>query len=89
MIVYSKEEKAKPLIYLGIKKCFFSLVTDNRLENNRLVGIYIGKKAATQTGWGFLWVIFLGLVAAGIAAYAVYKYRIRVSLLDVTPFLFL
>ncbi|KAJ4772033.1 Vacuolar-sorting receptor 1 [Rhynchospora pubera] len=37
----------------------------------------ISKKATAQMGWGFLWVIFLGLAAAGIAAYAVYKYRIR------------
>ncbi|XP_022684904.1 vacuolar-sorting receptor 1 [Setaria italica] len=37
----------------------------------------ISKNGATETGWGFLWVIFLGLVAAGIAGYAVYKYRIR------------
>jgi glycerol uptake facilitator-like aquaporin len=37
-----------------------------------------GKNAATEVGWSFLWVIFFGLVAAGIAGYAVYKYRIRV-----------
>ena len=37
----------------------------------------ISKSAATQVGWNFLWVILFGLVAAGIAGYAVYKYRIR------------
>ncbi|KAJ3680952.1 hypothetical protein LUZ60_015441 [Juncus effusus] len=37
----------------------------------------LSKKASTQVGWGFLWVIFLGLAVAGIAGYAVYKYRIR------------
>ncbi|KAF3327362.1 vacuolar-sorting receptor 1-like protein [Carex littledalei] len=37
----------------------------------------ISKKGTTQMGMGFLWFIFLGLAAAGIAAYAVYKYRIR------------
>jgi hypothetical protein len=37
-----------------------------------------GKNAAREVGWSFLWVIFLGLVAAGIAGYAVYKYRIQV-----------
>ncbi|CAO2147435.1 unnamed protein product [Urochloa humidicola] len=37
----------------------------------------ISKNGASETGWGFLWVIFFGLVAAGIAGYAVYKYRIR------------
>ncbi|PKA51851.1 Vacuolar-sorting receptor 1 [Apostasia shenzhenica] len=36
-----------------------------------------GKKASTEVSWSFLWVIFLGLVAAGVGAYAVYKYRIR------------
>jgi hypothetical protein len=41
--------------------------------------LYSGKNGATETGWGFLWVIFFGVVAAGIAGYAVYKYRIRVS----------
>jgi hypothetical protein len=39
---------------------------------------YSGKDAAAQVGWGFLWVVFFGLAAAGIAGYAVYKYRIRV-----------
>ncbi|KAG2570188.1 hypothetical protein PVAP13_7KG072100 [Panicum virgatum] len=38
----------------------------------------ISKNGATETGWGFLWVIFFGVVAAGVAGYAVYKYRIRV-----------
>ncbi|KAK1647247.1 hypothetical protein QYE76_065052 [Lolium multiflorum] len=37
----------------------------------------ISKNAAAQVGWGFLWVIFFSLAAAGIAGYAVYKYRIR------------
>ena len=37
----------------------------------------ISKNAATEVGWNFLWVIFFGLVVAGIAGYAVYKYRIR------------
>ncbi|KAM0854372.1 hypothetical protein ACQ4PT_050469 [Festuca glaucescens] len=37
----------------------------------------ISKNAAGQVGWNFLWVIFFGLAAAGIAGYAVYKYRIR------------
>jgi len=37
----------------------------------------ISKNGATETGWGFLWVIFFGVVAAGVAGYAVYKYRIR------------
>ncbi|GJN07158.1 hypothetical protein PR202_ga24962 [Eleusine coracana subsp. coracana] len=36
-----------------------------------------GKNAAKEVGWSFLWVIFFGLVAAGIGGYAVYKYRIR------------
>jgi len=38
----------------------------------------ISKNGATETGWGFLWVILFGVVAAGVAGYAVYKYRIRV-----------
>uniref|UniRef100_A0A453HPC2 EGF-like calcium-binding domain-containing protein n=1 Tax=Aegilops tauschii subsp. strangulata TaxID=200361 RepID=A0A453HPC2_AEGTS len=37
----------------------------------------ISKSAAAQVGWNFLWVVFFGLAAVGIAAYAVYKYRIR------------
>ena len=40
--------------------------------------LYSGKNGASEAGWGFLWVVFFGLVAAGIAGYAVYKYRIRV-----------
>jgi hypothetical protein len=39
---------------------------------------YSGKNAAAQVGWNFLWVVFFGLAATGIAGYAVYKYRIRV-----------
>ncbi|RWW83159.1 hypothetical protein BHE74_00008340 [Ensete ventricosum] len=40
--------------------------------------LYLGKKPSTEVGWSFLWVIFFGLVIAGVGAYAVYKYRIRV-----------
>nr|CAB3500902.1 unnamed protein product [Digitaria exilis] len=37
-----------------------------------------GKQGTTATvGWSFLWVIFFGLVFAGVGAYAVYKYRLR------------
>ncbi|TVU47150.1 hypothetical protein EJB05_06737 [Eragrostis curvula] len=37
-----------------------------------------GKEATTAAvGWSFLWVIFFGLVFAGVGAYAVYKYRLR------------
>jgi len=39
----------------------------------------ISKNGATETGWGFLWIILFGVVAAGVAGYAVYKYRIRRS----------
>ena len=39
-----------------------------------------GKVGTTTTvGWSFLWVIFFGLVFAGVGAYAVYKYRLRVK----------
>ncbi|CAL5351619.1 hypothetical protein CsSME_00039029 [Camellia sinensis var. sinensis] len=37
----------------------------------------ISKDANTEVGWGFIWVIILGLAAAGVGGYAVYKYRIR------------
>lgn len=38
----------------------------------------ISKEGTTTTvGWSFLWVIFFGLVFAGVGAYAVYKYRLR------------
>ncbi|KAL6528561.1 Vacuolar-sorting receptor 2 [Orobanche minor] len=33
--------------------------------------------ASTEVSWGFMWVVFLGLTVAGVAGYAVYKYRIR------------
>ncbi|KAK6126002.1 hypothetical protein DH2020_040310 [Rehmannia glutinosa] len=36
-----------------------------------------GKDANTEVSWGVLWVILLGLSVAGVAGYAVYKYRIR------------
>ncbi|KAG8374475.1 hypothetical protein BUALT_Bualt11G0136200 [Buddleja alternifolia] len=36
-----------------------------------------GKDANTQVGWGIVWVVILGLAVAGVAGYAVYKYRIR------------
>lgn len=41
---------------------------------------YPGKDAKSEFSWGFIWILILGLAAAGIAGYAVYKYRIRVSL---------
>ncbi|XWS35420.1 hypothetical protein CRYUN_Cryun21dG0124700 [Craigia yunnanensis] len=37
----------------------------------------ISKDVKTEVSWGFVWVIILGLVAAGAAGYAIYKYRIR------------
>ena len=44
-----------------------------------------GKVGTTTTvGWSFLWVIFFGLVFAGVGAYAVYKYRLRVKQLHVS-----
>jgi len=39
-----------------------------------------GKEGTSEVSWSFLWVIFLGLLAAGVGGYAVYKYRIRVQL---------
>lgn len=34
-------------------------------------------KSAGQAGWNFLWVTLFALATAGLAGYAVYKYRIR------------
>jgi len=39
--------------------------------------IFAGKDGSSAVGWGFIWVIILGLAAAGLGAYVVYKYRIR------------
>jgi hypothetical protein len=40
--------------------------------------MHAGKHSSSTPGWGFLWVVFLGLALAGAGAYAVYKYRLRV-----------
>ncbi|XP_019187165.1 PREDICTED: vacuolar-sorting receptor 1-like isoform X1 [Ipomoea nil] len=37
----------------------------------------ISKAGKAEFSWGFVWVIIFGLAAAGVAGYAVYKYRIR------------
>ncbi|XP_059668144.1 vacuolar-sorting receptor 1-like [Cornus florida] len=37
----------------------------------------ISKHGNTEVSWSFVWVIILGLAAAGVGGYAVYKYRIR------------
>uniref|UniRef100_A0A2P2MBE1 Uncharacterized protein MANES_09G118400 n=1 Tax=Rhizophora mucronata TaxID=61149 RepID=A0A2P2MBE1_RHIMU len=37
----------------------------------------IGKESSTEVGWSSFWFIILGLAFAGVAGYAVYKYRIR------------
>lgn len=37
----------------------------------------ISKQVSTKVSWSFIWVIILGLAAAGLGGYAVYKYRIR------------
>ena len=37
----------------------------------------ISKNVKTEVSWGSVWVIILGLVAAGAGGYAIYKYRIR------------
>lgn len=39
--------------------------------------ICISKESSTTFSWSFIWVIILGLAAAGVVGYAVYKYRIR------------
>jgi glycerol uptake facilitator-like aquaporin len=42
----------------------------------------LGKAANTNYSWSFVWIIILGLAAAGVAGYAIYKYRIRVCILN-------
>lgn len=37
----------------------------------------ISKDRAANFSWGFIWIIILGLAAAGTVVYAMYKYRIR------------
>ncbi|GJT27691.1 vacuolar-sorting receptor 1-like protein [Tanacetum coccineum] len=37
----------------------------------------ISKDGKSEVSWGFVWVIILGLTAAGAAGYAFYKYRVR------------
>ncbi|KAL4557766.1 hypothetical protein LXL04_035954 [Taraxacum kok-saghyz] len=37
----------------------------------------ISKDAISGVGWGFVWVLILGLAVAGALGYAFYKYRIR------------
>ncbi|XP_058110657.1 vacuolar-sorting receptor 1-like [Magnolia sinica] len=37
----------------------------------------ISKKSTSEVGWSVVWIIFLGLAAAGVGGYALYKYRIR------------
>lgn len=37
----------------------------------------ISKDVNAEVSWGFVWVIILGLAAAGVGGYALYKYRIR------------
>jgi hypothetical protein len=39
--------------------------------------ICISKDNKSEVSWSFVWVIILGLAAAGVAGYAIYKYRIR------------
>ncbi|KAK4396013.1 Vacuolar-sorting receptor 1 [Sesamum angolense] len=42
----------------------------------------ISKDASTEYSWSFVWVVFLGLAVAGVAGYALYKYRIRGNITD-------
>lgn len=37
----------------------------------------ISKDGKTEVSWSFIWIIILGLAAAGVGGYAIYKYRIR------------
>lgn len=42
--------------------------------------VYAGKEGGSgEVSWGIMWVIILGVVMAGVAAYALYKYRLRVN----------
>ncbi|KAG2540983.1 hypothetical protein PVAP13_9NG592440 [Panicum virgatum] len=53
---------------------------DEKLLYMREHDTCISKEGTTTTvGWSFLWVIFFGLVFAGVGAYTVYKYRLRVK----------
>lgn len=42
--------------------------------------LFADKAGETEYSWGFVWVVILGLAVSGVAGYALYKYRIRVSL---------
>ncbi|KAL0364441.1 UNVERIFIED_CONTAM: Vacuolar-sorting receptor 2 [Sesamum angustifolium] len=37
----------------------------------------ISKDSNTEVSWGIMWVVVLGFALAGVAGYAIYKYRIR------------
>lgn len=62
--------------------------------NNALIWCFFssnigaGKVATSSVGWGFMWVIFFGLGFAGVGAYAVYKYRLRVKCSSIIATLF-
>jgi high-affinity Fe2+/Pb2+ permease len=47
-----------------------------------MVYIDSGNAARAEYSWSFVWIIILGLAAAGVAGYAIYKYRIRVCILN-------
>jgi hypothetical protein len=41
-----------------------------------------GNAARAEYSWSFVWIIILGLATAGVAGYAIYKYRIRVCFFE-------
>ena len=50
--------------------------------------MHLGKDARGDISWGVIWIILMGLGAAALGAYTVYKYRIRVCLLEHTCSIF-
>ncbi|XP_033131300.1 vacuolar-sorting receptor 2-like [Brassica rapa] len=50
--------------------------------------ICISKDARGDVSWGVIWIILMGLGEAALGAYTVYKYRIRVCLLEHTCSIF-
>jgi hypothetical protein len=50
-------------------------------KSNVVYKLFAGKLAASSVGW----IIFFGLVFAGVGAYIVYKYRLRVRGISAHP----
>ncbi|KAG6769650.1 hypothetical protein POTOM_025306 [Populus tomentosa] len=64
------------IIYVLLAIIEAQILLESALKTGRYSPVF-GNAARAENSWSFVWMIILGLATAGVAGYAIYKYRIR------------